>query len=144
MTHQTSPETAKAFGIFRSRDAQTHADTQAHADAQYEAYRKPLVEAQERNRQANLKAQEERERARQEEVQREVRERRDAEQKRAEAELKESLRAAYLGANPAATDADFDRAYPRLREEHMDRRALQVGSALEQELALARQRHKSF
>ena len=42
---------------------------------------------------------------------------------RAEAQLKDRLRAAYMGANPAATPADFDKAYPTLRAEHMAREA---------------------
>jgi hypothetical protein len=48
-----------------------------------------------------------------------------AERRRAEAEaqLKERLRAAFFQGNPMASPADFDKLYPRLREEHMVREA---------------------
>ncbi|MEZ4565222.1 MAG: hypothetical protein R2853_21080 [Thermomicrobiales bacterium] len=85
----------------------------------------------------------ERERARQAEVEQEVRERREAEQKEAEAQLRAQLRAAFL-AEPAATEQDFTAAYPRLRQEHLEREAQRKGSAFDREMVMARERHPFF
>lgn len=48
-------------------------------------------------------------------------ERDEAERKVKEAELKTSLRTLFLQANPEASDADFERLYPELRDEHYKR-----------------------
>jgi hypothetical protein len=87
---------------------------------------------------------EEREQARQAEIDKEVKARREAEQKQAEAALRTELQAAYLGANKNATMDDFEAAYPRLRQEHMDREALRTGSTFDQDLAVARGRHRNI
>lgn len=48
-------------------------------------------------------------------------ERNEAERKAKEAELKTSLRTLFLQANEGATDADFERLYPSIRDEHYKR-----------------------
>lgn len=43
----------------------------------------------------------------------------------AEKELRAHLRAQYMK-QPAATEADFDKAYPKLREHHLNRMAIEA------------------
>ena len=49
----------------------------------------------------------------------EERQRVDARRQASEDALKATLRSQFLAANLSATDADFERLYPRLRDEHL-------------------------
>lgn len=42
---------------------------------------------------------------------------------KADAELKARLRTEFMAGNPLATDADFERLYPSLRDQHLTRQA---------------------
>lgn len=48
-----------------------------------------------------------------------------ARQEAAEKELREQLQVQYMK-NPAATEADFAKAYPKLREDHLYREAIEA------------------
>lgn len=68
------------------------------------------------------------------EYRKEMADRRSAEQKTAEATLREELRDAFMG-HPAATEADFNEAYPRLRQEFLEEQARLRGGQFERDLA---------
>jgi hypothetical protein len=45
---------------------------------------------------------------------------------KAEADLREQLHADFMGANPSASEADFSRLFPALRDEHLLREATEA------------------
>ena len=61
----------------------------------------------------------------------------DDARQRAEAALRAQLRDDFLGANPMATQKDFETAYPELRLEHLKREAIE-GPAREKRAARER------
>lgn len=89
-------------------------------EAQFARERAQLTETQQRQRSArNEQLREDRIRA----MEDAKAAREQARTEAAEKALREQLRAAYM-AVPSATEADFAKAYPKLRAEHLDREAL--------------------
>lgn len=112
---------------------QSNAQSQAFAAA---AGERSLRESQERQARqaAALKAAEEARAERDEEYRKEQAARRKDEQSQAEQTLREELRANFMG-HPAATEADFEAAYPRLRQEFLEEQARLRGSQFDRDLA---------
>lgn len=63
---------------------------------------------------------------------------REAERSKAEDKLKADLRRYFMSANSSASDEDFERLYPSLRDEHLKN---QMQSDYERQLASARQHY---
>lgn len=68
---------------------------------------------------------------------------RAAAQQRADAGLKAELRRRYMG-NPAATEADFEEAYPTMRRQYLQEQAMDQGGSRERETAALRQRYQNL
>ena len=107
--------------------------TNEHPEQRFLREQRELLEDQQRRRNAEN---ERLRRAREERLEAEQRERAERVRAEAEGKLRERLRAAYMR-NPAASEDDFAKAYPRLREEALLREAAEA-PAREKRAHLAR------